>query len=134
MVRAFAEYSDDPRVKVGAVIEKDGVFVSGGSNCLPGAMFPEDIPGWPENKHLFLHHAEEQAISSAMWAGKDLGGATLYVNAYPCDTCARLIVEAGIEKVVLVDELELKPEWKPRQDAAKLIFKLCGADVKKAPG
>ena len=95
----IAQWSKDPRTKVGAVIvdEKKRV-VSVGYNGFPRGV--DDIPDRYEDretKHLFVAHAERNALDNAPLM---VDGCTLYVPLLPCNECAKSIIQKGITRVV----------------------------------
>ena len=95
----IAQWSKDPRTKVGAVIvdEKKRV-VSVGYNGFPRGV--DDTPDRYEDretKHLFVAHAERNALDNAPLM---VDGCTLYVPLLPCNECAKSIIQKGINRVV----------------------------------
>lgn len=95
----IASWSYDPRTKVGAVIvdEKNRV-VSVGYNGFPRGV--DDAPHRYEDrstKHLFVAHAERNAIDNAPLM---VDGCTLYVPLKPCVECAKSIIQKGISRVI----------------------------------
>ena len=95
----IAQWSKDPRTKVGAVIvdEKKRV-VSVGYNGFPRGV--DDTPDRYEDrptKHLFVAHAERNALDNAPLM---VDGCTLYVPLLPCNECAKSIIQKGITRVV----------------------------------
>lgn len=93
------QWSKDPRTKVGAVIvdEKKRV-VSVGYNGFPrGVRDDEDRYADRPTKHLFVAHAERNALDNAPLM---VEGCTLYVPLLPCNECAKSIIQKGISRVV----------------------------------
>ena len=112
MARIWAENSYCQRRKVGALIVKDKMIISDGYNGTPSG-FPnvcEDTDGLTKACVL---HAEANAITKIARSGNNSDGATLYVTDAPCIECAKLIIQAGIKRVVytrsyrLTDGIEL---------------------------
>jgi len=94
-----AQWSKDPRTKVGAVIvdEKKRV-VSVGYNGFPRGVDDNDERyADRETKHLFVAHAERNALDNAPLMVDDC---TLYVPLVPCNECAKSIIQKGITRVV----------------------------------
>jgi len=94
-----AQWSKDPRTKVGAVIvdEKKRV-ISVGYNGLPRGVCDDDERYEErETKHLFVAHAERNALDNAPLMVDDC---TLYVPLVPCNECAKSIIQKGIRRVV----------------------------------
>lgn len=94
-----AEWSKDPNTKVGAVIVDDKKrVVSIGYNGFPrGVHDDDDRYKNREIKHLFVAHAERNAIDNAPHS---VEGCTMYVPLLPCNECAKSIIQSGIKKVV----------------------------------
>jgi|GEM_PF-823894 len=100
---AAARSTCSSRAKVGAVIaSQDGRILSVGYNGVPKGMPHCDDIGCqrgPDGKHLWLVHAEENAIVGAALAGVAIKRSWLYCTHLPCSHCAALIIQAGIFKV-----------------------------------
>lgn len=94
-----AEWSKDPNTKVGAVIVDDKKrVVSIGYNGFPRGVHDDDSRYQNrEIKHLFVAHAERNAIDNAPHS---VEGCTMYVPLLPCNECAKSIIQSGIKKVV----------------------------------
>lgn len=102
MARIWAKNSYCVRRKVGALLVKDRMIISDGYNGTPVGFdnVCEDIEG----KTLpYVLHAEANAISKVAKSNNSSGGATLYITASPCVECSKLIVQAGIVRVVYLD-------------------------------
>ena len=102
MARIWAENSYCVRRKVGALIVKDKMIISDGYNGTPSGFenICEDEQGKTKS---YVLHAEANAITKvAKSANSSLGG-TLYVTASPCMECSKLIIQAGIRRVVYCD-------------------------------
>lgn len=95
----IAEWSYDPRTKVGAVITDDRHrIISIGYNGFPrGVKDLKDRYIDRETKHLFVAHAERNALDNSPMSVEDC---TLYVPLPPCNECAKSIIQRGIKKVV----------------------------------
>ncbi len=112
MARIWAENSYCRRRQVGALIVKDKMIISDGYNGTPSGFenVCEDANGLTKP---YVLHAEANAITKIARSGNNSDGATLYVTASPCIECAKLIIQAGIKRVVygeayrLADGLEL---------------------------
>jgi dCMP deaminase len=112
MAQIWGENSYCRRRKVGALIVRDKMIISDGYNGTPSGFENtcEDETG--ETKPYVLH-AEANAITKIACSNNSSYGATLYVTASPCIECAKLIIQAGIKRVVysekyrLTDGLEL---------------------------
>ena len=107
MARIWAENSYCVRRKVGALIVKDKMIISDGYNGTPSGFenICEDEAGLTKP---YVLHAEANAITKIARSGNNSDGATLYVTAAPCIECAKLIIQAGIKRVVYSEEYRLK--------------------------
>ncbi len=128
-----SQRSKDPNTQVGAVIVKDNYILSIGYNGAPKGFddvsFPWDRSGEPLNtKYPFVCHAELNAISNFPGNKEALVGATLYVTLFPCNECAKLVIQNGIKKVVYLED---KYKDTDGVKAAKLMFKKCGVDFEQ---
>lgn len=94
-----ATWSKDPSTQVGAVVVNDDKQVIGlGYNGFPRRVFDGDSRyATKEVKYLFVSHAERNALDNTFVATK---GATLYSTLYPCNECAKGIIQKGIRRVV----------------------------------
>ena len=106
MARIWSENSYCERRKVGALLVKDKMIISDGYNGTPSGFenICEDENGVTKP---YVLHAEANAISKVAKSGNSSDGATLYVTASPCIECAKLIIQAGIRRVVYKDEYRL---------------------------
>ena len=102
MARIWSENSYCRRRQVGALIVKDKMIISDGFNGTPSGFdnVCEDSRGvtFP-----FVLHAEANAITKVARSNNSSEGATLYVTASPCMECSKLIIQAGIRRVVFSD-------------------------------
>lgn len=115
MAQIWAENSYCQRRKVGALIVKDKMIISDGYNGTPAGFENccED-----ENGHTlpFVLHAEANAITKVARSNNSSDGATLYVTSSPCIKCSKLIIQAGISRVVFSEYYRL-------QDGIELLQK-----------
>ena len=100
---AFAECSVSTRLKVGAVIEKEGRILSCGYNALPAFI---DGPLEDENGLTLptVRHAEKSALMGLLRTGISSVGCNLYVTHSCCEFCAIDIIDAGIKRVVYLEQ------------------------------
>ena len=103
-----AQRSKDPSTQVGAcIVDGDKRILSTGYNGFPHGCSDDDFP-WNrddsrgETKYQFVVHAELNAILNA--SGKDLHGSTVYVALFPCNECAKAIIQSGITEVVYLSD------------------------------
>ena len=106
MADIWAENSYCVRRQVGALIVKDKMIISDGYNGTPSGFenVCEDEDGLTKPYAL---HAEANAITKIARSGNNSDGATLYVTDEPCIECAKLIIQAGIRRVVYKREYRL---------------------------
>lgn len=112
MAEIWSENSYCERRKVGALIVRDKMIISDGYNGTPSGFenICEDEDGLTKP---YVLHAEANAITKIARSGNNSNGATMYITDSPCIECAKLIIQAGIRRVVysnkyrLVDGLEL---------------------------
>lgn len=107
MARIWAENSYCKRRQVGALIVKDKSIISDGYNGTPSGFenICEDEQGVTKKYAL---HAEANAITKVAASTNNCSGATVYVTASPCIECAKLIIQAGIKRVVYSEEYHLR--------------------------
>lgn len=95
--------SKDPSTQVGAcIVDGNNKVVSIGYNGFPMGCSDDEFPwgregGMLESKYAFVVHAELNAILNSP---RSLAGCTLYVSLFPCNECAKAIIQSGIRKVV----------------------------------
>lgn len=107
MAYIWAENSYAKRRKVGCLIVKDKMIISDGYNGTPSG-FP-NVCEDEEGKTLpYVLHAEANAITKLAKSGNSSDGATLYVTTSPCLECSKLIIQAGIKRVVYCEEYRIK--------------------------
>ncbi len=106
MALIWAENSYCTRRQVGALIVKDKMIISDGFNGTPSGFenVCEDDEG---NTIPYVLHAEANAITKIARSGNNSDGATLYVTDEPCIECSKLIIQAGIRRVVYAREYRL---------------------------
>ena len=121
--------SKDPNTQVGCcIVSQENKILSMGYNGLPIGCDDDDFPwereGDPlETKYLFTAHSELNAILN--YSGGNLRGAKLYVSLFPCNECAKAIIQAGIKTVVYGDN---KYDGTPSVVASKRMFKAAGVE------
>ena len=95
--------SKDPNTQVGAcIVDKDNKVVSIGYNGMPRGCNDEDYPwdregGFLDTKYAFVVHAELNAILNA---SRSVNDCSIYVSLFPCNECAKAIIQSGIKKIV----------------------------------
>ena len=106
MAGIWAENSYCKRRKVGAIIVKNQMIISDGYNGTPSGFenVCEDEQGVTKP---YVLHAEANAITKVARSNNSSDGATLYVTSSPCVECAKLIIQAGIKRVVYNEQYRL---------------------------
>lgn len=99
MARIWAENSYCQRRKVGALLVKNKMIISDGYNGTPSG-FENICEDENYNSKPYVLHAEANAISKIARSHNSSDGATLYVTASPCLECSKLIIQAGIKRVI----------------------------------
>ena len=104
-----ARRSKDPNTQVGAcIVSPDNIIISTGYNGMPKGCsddeFPWDRKGENEaaTKYPYVVHAELNAILNA--SGRDLRGSRIYVALFPCNECAKAIIQSGIKEVMYLSD------------------------------
>ena len=99
MATIWAENSYCKRRQVGALLVKDKMIISDGYNGTPSG-FDNNCEDENNSSFPYVLHAEANAITKVARSNNSSDGATLYVTASPCIECAKLIIQAGIKRVV----------------------------------
>lgn len=139
IANAVAQLSKDSSTKVGAlIIGATNEVRSMGYNGSPRGCSADDHGDArgttrPE-KYYWFSHAEANAITNAARVGTPLDGSSIVVTHFPCMDCARLIVQAGITRVITPhpDETFLS-RWSEHVGRAQALFAECGVDVHFLP-
>jgi dCMP deaminase len=107
MAQIWAENSYCNRRKVGALIVKDKMIISDGYNGTPAGFenVCEDENGLTKP---YVLHAEANAITKIACSSNSSKGATMYVTTSPCIECAKLIIQAGIKRVIYSEKYRLE--------------------------
>ena len=107
MARIWAENSYCQRRQVGALIVKNKMIISDGYNGTPSG-FENCCEDENNVSKPYVLHAEANAITKVARSGNSSDGATLYVTASPCIECSKLIIQAGIKRVVYAEKYRLE--------------------------
>lgn len=122
MADIWAQNSYCKRRQVGALIVKNKMIISDGYNGTPSGF--ENVCEDEDNKTKpYVLHAEANAITKVAKSGNSSDGATLYVTSSPCLECSKLIIQAGIKRVVFTESYRL-------EDGINLL-KRAGIDVEQ---
>ena len=122
MASVWARNSYCKRRQVGALLVKDRMIISDGYNGTPSGFENqcEDANGVTKP---YVLHAEANAITKVAKSGNNSAGATLYITDSPCMECAKLIIKAGIRRVVYAEEYRLTDDID--------LLRRAGVDVEK---
>ena len=101
-----ARRSKDPNTQVGAcIVSPDNIIISTGYNGMPKGCSDDEFP-WErtgaETKYPYVVHAELNAILNAN--GRDLRGSRIYVALFPCNECAKAIIQSGVKEVLYLSD------------------------------
>lgn len=134
-----AQRSKDPNKQVGACIVSDkNIIISIGYNGFPRGISDDALP-WAklsknndplETKYMFVCHAEANAILNANT--DKMGGQRLYVTMFPCNECAKMIIQAGIKEIVYSEAKESgkRADW-ACYEASRLLLGLAGVRTRQ---
>lgn len=131
MARLIAERSPDPSTQAGAVIVNEkNVVVGVGYNGLPRGIDPSTIPWeregeFEETKYPYVCHAEENAIYNA---NSSTTGCKLYCTLFPCNECAKTIIQNGIKEVIYESD---KYAEDPKFKISKKLLKLAKVELRQ---
>lgn len=130
-----ARRSKDPNTKVGACIASDRkIIISTGYNGMPNGCKDEEMPwgrdgDFKQTKYAYVCHAELNAILNS--DGRSLLGSTIYTTCFPCNECAKAIIQSGIKKVVYLED---KYPDANETEVARLIFEYAKVDLERFTG
>ena len=134
IAKLSAMRSKDPSTQVGAcIVGNDKRILSIGYNGTPNGyeddLFPWDREGKPlDTKYLYVCHAEMNAILNYRGNRKELENATVYVDLFPCNECAKIIIQSGIKEVVYLCDKYAETD---SVIASKKLFDTCGVKYRK---
>lgn len=123
--------SKDPSTQVGAcIVSDDNKIMSVGYNGFPRGCSDDEFP-WErsadnqnETKYPFVCHAELNAILNA--GGRNLKGCRIYVALFPCNECAKAIIQSGIRQVIYISD---KYKDTDGVKASKRMFEAAGVEL-----
>lgn len=125
-----AQRSKDPNKQVGAcIVSQDQIILSIGYNGFPRGCPDMKLP-WAklshsnnplDTKYPYVCHAEMNAIMNKNTAS--LAGAKLYVTMFPCNECAKLLIQAGIQEVIFYEDKNIKEPTSPNSSPSKTAMK-----------
>ena len=125
-----AQRSKDPSTQVGAcIVDTQNRILSTGYNGFPHGCSDDEFP-WNrdeslgETKYQFVVHAELNSILNA--GGKSLSGAKIYVGLFPCNECAKAIIQSGISEVIYLSD---KYNGTPSFEASRRMLNVAGVKL-----
>jgi dCMP deaminase len=107
MADIWSQNSYCKRRQVGALLVKDKMIISDGYNGTPSG-FENNCEDENNNTKSYVLHAEANAITKVAKSGNSSLGATLYVTSSPCMECSKLIIQAGIKRVVFTENYRIE--------------------------
>ena len=125
-----AQRSKDPSTQVGAcIVDPDNRILSTGYNGFPQGcsddVFPWNRdPSLGDTKYRYVVHAELNSILNA--SGKSLFGARIYVALFPCNECAKAIIQSGIKEVIYLSD---KYHDTPETQASRRMLEVAGVKL-----
>ena len=129
VAKLTAMRSKDPNTQVGAcIVGTDNRILSVGYNGAPNGFDDDKFPwareGNPlDTKYLYVCHAERNAILNFKGSRRDLENAVIYVDLFPCNECAKALIQSGVKRVVYLSD---KYADSDSVQASKFMFKLAG--------
>ncbi len=134
VARLSAMRSKDPSTQVGAcIVSDDNRILSIGYNGAPNGFSDEKFPWGKEGENLntkypYVCHAELNAIVNYRGNKKDLESAKIYVDLFPCNECAKVIIQSGIKEVIYLSD---KHKTSENNIASRKLLDECGVKYKK---
>ncbi len=131
LAKLTAMRSKDPSTQVGAcIVSEDNRILSVGYNGAPNGFDDDNFP-WDrqgenlETKYPYVCHAEMNAVLNYRGTRKDFENARIYVDLFPCNECAKIIIQSGIKEVVY-----LSNKYKDSENniASRKLFDSCGVE------
>ena len=126
-----AKRSKDPNTQVGCcLVSSDKKIIGIGYNGFPRSISDDTLPwervgAWLDTKYPYVVHAEANAILNST---RDLKGATLYVSLFPCNECAKLLIQSGVSEVVYIHDFHADDD---NVKASKKMLELSGVKLRK---
>ena len=131
--------SKDPNTQVGAcIVSADNRILSIGYNGSPNGyddeFFPWDRKGEKlDTKYLYVCHSEMNAVINYRGNRTELEGAKIYVDLFPCNECAKIIIQAGIKEVIYARSYDYD-NHSDEMEASIRMFKACGVKFRHLDG
>ena len=134
IAKLTAGRSKDPNTQVGAcIVSNDNRVLSTGYNGAPNNFDDNEFPwareGNPlDTKYMYVCHAEANAIDNFRGYKKEFEGARIYVDLFPCNECAKLIIQSGIKEIIYMCD---KYKDTDGVKASKRMLDECGVSYKQ---
>lgn len=134
IAKLSAMRSKDPSTQVGAtIVSEDNRILSIGYNGAPNGFSDEKFPWEREGENLntkypYVCHAEMNAILNFRGTKKDLENAKIYVDLFPCNECAKIIIQSGIKEVIYYSDKYFDLD---NNIASRKLFDECGVKYSK---
>lgn len=125
-------FSKDKHTKVGAIIlAKDfSQILSTGINGFPRNMNDDDESRWERpTKYKYVCHAEANAVANAAMTGTSIRDSVMAVTKFPCSSCAKLIIQAGIKKIYTVKPNYESEIWGEDSKISEEMFEEVGVNI-----
>lgn len=107
IARVMSQRSKDPNTQNGSlIVDQNGIIVGLGYNGFPRGIADEDLP-WEregeflDTKYAYVVHSEENAIYNS---NKSTDGCKIYCTLFPCNECAKTLIQSGIKEVIFEDD------------------------------
>jgi dCMP deaminase len=98
-----SQRSKDPHTQVGACIINDKKIIGVGYNGFPNGCSDDEFSWDKPEKYFFIVHSEENAICNCL-DKKELINSTMFVTLFPCNECAKIIIQSGIKKIYYLED------------------------------
>ena len=134
IAKLSAMRSKDPSTQVGAcIVSSDNRILSIGYNGAPNGFNDDKFPWGREGENLdtkypYVCHSEMNAILNYRGSKKDLEDAKLYVTLFPCNECAKIIIQSGIKNIIYLSDKYADSE---NNKSSRRLFDECGVSYKK---
>ncbi len=128
--------SKDPNTQVGScIVSRDNRILSVGYNGAPNGFNDDDFP-WGRvgeklnTKYMYVCHSELNAILNYRGNNNDFVGGKIYVHYFPCNECAKAIIQAGIKEVIYLHAYDYD-NHSDEMEASIRMFDRCGVKYRK---
>jgi dCMP deaminase len=129
-------FSKDPHTQVGCIIltEDFSRILSTGINGFPRNMDDNNKSRWERPlKYSYVQHSESNAVANAARTGTPIDKSVIAITKFPCSTCAKLLVQAGIKKVYTIQPDYESEQWGEDAKISERILNEVGVEVHMFP-